>query len=102
VPYSGVSLRDLIEAGLLDASARLVWDRPNRGETVRATVVGDGWVRISGGQKFRTPSGAARAAVGGSHVDGWRAWRVGTSDGPTLGDLRVAYLREGRQGRKAR
>jgi hypothetical protein len=85
---SRVGLPDLITAGLLEADAELFWSRPRAGEEYQARMA-DGQVVLPDGRAFATPSAAAMAAANLPSCDGWHAWRVGSSGGPFLGDLRV-------------
>lgn len=79
-----VTVRDLVDAGLLKAGAKLVYRR--RSGHVGATVTPDGSIRTDAGA-FRSPSAAARAHNGGRPVDGWHTWRV-EKTGATLDSLR--------------
>jgi hypothetical protein len=47
----------------------------------RATVLEDGSIFGHGGQRFTSPSGAARAVTGRRHADGWHVWRYERAPG---------------------
>jgi hypothetical protein len=83
-----ITLSDLIEAGLLAAGDGLVWERPNLGQTHRATVESNGELILEDGRRFSSPSGAAVAVNEGRPADGWNAWRVTSIDNALLGELR--------------
>ncbi|MFD7912562.1 CBS domain-containing protein [Streptomyces sp. NPDC059752] len=87
-----VTVGDLLEAGHLDAGAKLTFERPRRGEKHQAEVAADGKVKLSDGQLFLSPSRAATAAVGRGSFDGWHAWTL--ADGRTLDQLRQQLLDE--------
>lgn len=84
-----VAVRDLLDAGLIDAGERLVFARPRLGETHTALVEGTGSLLVDG-RSHATPSAAAVAAIGGGNVDGWEAWT--TAAGMTLHALRAQLL----------
>lgn len=85
-----ISMQDLIDAGLLDVGATLIWSRPRAGAEYQASVTLDAKIKLADGREFRTPSGAAMAAAQVPSYDGWYAWRVGTTTGPRLNELRLA------------
>ncbi len=102
-PASGVSLRDLIGAGLLRPRTKLT--RTYKGKNLSATVNADGTVSF-GSEKFNSPSqagGAARATVVGLRpsgkvpsTNGWTFWRVMTPEGEVpLDTLRAKYGGDG-------
>jgi predicted type IV restriction endonuclease len=81
-PHDGVSLLDLIQAGLLRAPARLV--REYKGKTLHAVIEHDGRVRFAD-EHFDSISqagGAARATVIGRKAgkvpatNGWTFWNI--------------------------
>ena len=85
-------IRDLVEAGLLEPGAVLVYERSQAGETLEVTVTETGQLRLPDGREIRSPSGAIRQLCGKS-VDGWHAWRT-AADGQLLHGLRLRLIRE--------
>ena len=86
--YYGVTLSDLISAGILKGDEKLI--------STRSTVPGlaqihqDGQVEFQG-KLFSTPSGAAIAARGGA-ANGWNMWAIQGSNGLIrLSTLRARY-----------
>ncbi|GAB2753535.1 hypothetical protein [Streptomyces bullii] len=79
-------LAPLIQANALKAGETLYWSRPKLGVRHTATVLPNGWIRFEG-KAYRSPSGAAVAATGGSQANGWTAWRR-EKDGVIIGSLR--------------
>lgn len=76
-----VTVSDLLEAGLVEAGAKLRFDRNRIGSSYHATVTEAGRIRVEpDGEEFRTPSRAAMVAAGMRAVDGWRAWLVVDQD----------------------
>lgn len=72
----------------LTEPAAMVWTRQRRGQRFEATLNTDGVITLADGRTFADPDAAAAAAAGtNSHVDGWRAWRLGDDDGPALAEL---------------
>lgn len=92
------SLLPLIHAGLLRAGDELRYEMTSgRGRTgqhvqllaaATATVTGDGWLQLSDGALYATPSPAA-AACCGVLTNGWKAWHH-EADGRSLLTLRKA------------
>ena len=89
----GIRLTDLLEAGLTSSGDALVWARPKTGEIYYASVTDNGCVRLEDGRVYSGPSRAAAEVAGIPAYDGWRAWRVGGSDGELLDELRARLLR---------
>jgi CBS domain-containing protein len=92
--YEGhrVTVSDLLEAGLLEAGAKLRFTRKRIGVTFDAIVTGAGRIRLEpGGEEFRSPSGAAMVAAGMRAVDGWRAWVV-VGENRLLDSVRQEFL----------
>jgi CBS domain-containing protein len=85
-----VSIGDLVAAGLLRAGNQLTFERPRVGETHAARVTDDDQLELVDGQRFKSPSTAAIAAVGGGSFDGWHAWAL--PDGTMLDTLRQQLL----------
>lgn len=88
--FYGVSLADLISAGLLSPDEELVGSRS--GHEYRATILPDGRIRTEEGVEFDTLSGAADMLTGRSN-NGWEFWRVHRATGlRELARLREEYL----------
>jgi hypothetical protein len=78
-------LLPLIKAGIVNAGDVLIWERPRKGETHRATITEHGCIVLADGRAFTDPSPAAGELSGGQ-VNGWKdAWR---HNGTRLADLR--------------
>ena len=77
--YYGVTIEDLLIAGLLRAGQTLSGER--NGQQFTATVTGDGKIALSDGQGYDTPSNAGAAALGVGACNGWRFWGIETSRG---------------------
>jgi hypothetical protein len=85
---SPISLSDLVRAGLLRPGQRLSF----RSGTQTADVTSEGKLTFDG-RDFHSPSTAARAAAGGTSLNGWLAWRVDVGGRQvTLATLRESYL----------
>lgn len=81
-----VTVLDLLHAGLLESGSVLVSARSDAAG-IQATVLADGRIEYDG-RVFETPSGAGRAAIRRS-INGWAFWRVGSTTGPRLLELRA-------------
>ena len=81
-------LSALIEAGLLNAGARLVPVDTRR--TLHGRVKPNGCIEV-GSDLYSSPSSAGKAANGGISTNGWMFWALDTSDGLTLNDLRTHH-----------
>ncbi|MBT1171565.1 DUF262 domain-containing protein [Bifidobacterium sp. SO4] len=81
-----VTIRQVIQAGLLTPGERLVWDRPRKGERWYATVTENGRLRLDDGSEYPTPTAAARAAAGGRRGGGLDVWKR-VSNGQKLSDI---------------
>ncbi|WP_244211052.1 hypothetical protein [Amycolatopsis kentuckyensis] len=87
-----VMVSDLLEAGLLEAGAKLRFKRKRIGATFDATVTATGRIRLEpDGEEFRSPSRAAMVAAGMRAVDGWRAWVV-VAEKRLLDSVRQEFL----------
>jgi len=75
----GVSVRDLIEAGLIQPGAPLKGKR--RGKEFSAIVEHDGRIRVSEQQIYRSLSAAGEAVLDRQSCNGWVFWTVETTDG---------------------
>lgn len=80
--------RDLMKAGLLKADDVLIWKRRVQGSVHEVTVMADGQLHTSDGNKHKTPSGAAKHLNGNKPVDAWLAWKL-KSSGVSLAELRA-------------
>lgn len=60
-----VTIRQVIDAGLLVPGERLVWERPRKGERWFATVTENGRLRLDDGSEYPTPTAAAVPPPGG-------------------------------------
>lgn len=60
-----------ITSGRIEPDDILIYTKRN-GESFRATVTNDGWIKINGNTYF-SPSGALKACVG-HDVNGWKTW----------------------------
>ena len=87
-----IRMADLLDAELLHPGAALVWDRPRLGDRYDAVVTENGSIELPDGRAFSSPSRAAMEAAGIPSYDGWYAWRIGSTDGPSLQDLRVRLV----------
>jgi hypothetical protein len=87
-----VKIRDLVDAGLLDAGAILVWDLPQVGETYQVIVAATGQLQLPDGGQAGSPSRAIKDLTGKS-VDGWYAWRT-ADKGKSIDDLRQQLLQQ--------
>jgi hypothetical protein len=98
-PRRGVSLKDLIDAGVLLPGARLT--RSRDGAHYEATVNADGTLELPGNRRASSLSAAAELARG-RRANGWTFWTVETQSGPaTLSALRDQAMRERARGRSA-
>jgi hypothetical protein len=82
-----VSVKMLIDLGLLQPNAQLIWKRRSSGNAFSATVNSDGSIRTADGSAHKSLSGAARHLNSGKPVDGWNVWRL-TDGNVTLSELR--------------
>ena len=72
---SDISIRDLVERGLLQPGEELMLGV--RG-LARATVTNAGTLKMNG-EEYRSPTMAANAASG-TNLNGWKAWRLTRGD----------------------
>lgn len=86
-----IQMTDLLAAGAIEPGTRLFWHRSNLDRTHEALVQEDGTIRVSDGDVYSEPSPAAMHFAG-TTINGWKAWRVGSSDGESLADLRKVLL----------
>jgi len=85
-----VKVRDLVDAGLLEAGSSLALDRPQTAGSPQIIVTETGLLQLPDGRLSATPSGAIKDLFGKS-VDGWYAWRT-VDDGQLLHTLRQQLL----------
>lgn len=87
---SRVSVKDLIDAGLLKPSDELQFAGRN---DIRARVTPQGKVLLKG-VEYSSPSSAA-SSVTGTSLNGWVIWRIrsGSPERITLADLRSRLQR---------
>lgn len=79
------ALKPLIDGGLLQIGEQLQLRRRN-GQPTIATVEPDGSMVFGSGERFKSPSAAAKSIVK-RPVNGWDAWRTGK--GIRLSDVRA-------------
>jgi len=93
----GVSLRDMVEAGILKAPLKLI--APYKGKNLTAELLPDGAIRFRG-KKYKSPSaagGVAKGTITGQPMstDGWSFWLHQNHDGKlvTLDEARQTLLK---------
>lgn len=87
--FYGVTVADLIDAGLIDIGTQLV--STNGAWPATAQVVAGGDIE-TGGKTYPTPS-AASAAIKGGASNGWAFWAIETPTGKvTLATLRARHI----------
>jgi len=69
------TLIELLHVGKLQEGTVLVWRRKIEGSVHRATVTRTG-IQTADGAIHKSPSGAAKHLNGDKPVDGWKCWRV--------------------------
>ena len=74
-----LSLRNLLEAGLISAGDDLIWKKRNSRLTFTAKIMQNGMIKTSDGVLHNSPSTAARHVNMGMSTNGWRVWQVATS-----------------------
>lgn len=89
--FHGITIKTLIDAGLLTPGATLV--STNQTWPAEATVEPDGRITYRG-VTFDAPSAAAVAAHGGMPTNGWDYWAVDDDHRTRLGIIRARYLDE--------
>ena len=90
-----VSVKDLIDAGLVAAGDELVTMR--RGRDHRAKVMPDGTIRV-GESTYQSLSGAAKAASGNTAEPGWEFWALQRGGPPiSLYAVRDDFLKRKRE-----
>jgi hypothetical protein len=86
-----VSVKDLIDAGLLQAGDSVIFERPKIGVVHDAVICADGSFELPGGEICKSPSLAAMKAADVISYDGWFAWRV-VRTGKKIGELRNDFV----------
>jgi hypothetical protein len=86
--YYGVSLADLLSAGMLHSGMELTGARG--GLTYSAKVLDDGRLEIADGSVFSSPSAAGAKALNVESCNGWDFWRAPRPKGPQ----RLSRLRQ--------
>ena len=90
-----VSLRQLVDAGLLTPGCALVGS--HRGSDYRAELTLDARIRLDSQEEFDSLSPAAMTVLGRQSWNGWMFWHVANADGSLtrLDDIRKAALEQG-------
>jgi hypothetical protein len=89
--YYGVTVKDLLAAGLLRQGQQLVGGR--NGSSCSAIVRGDGRIQLEDGRVEESPSKAGAAALGVKACNGWHFWQTDTPRGLVrLSRVRDDYL----------
>lgn len=74
-----ISISELIHRGKLTEDSVLVWNRKREGSVHRATILGV-LIRTADGKLHKSPSGAAKHLNGNKPIDGWKCWRIESSN----------------------
>jgi hypothetical protein len=74
-----LSLRDLLEAGLVSAGDDIIWKRRNSRLTFTAKILPNGMIKTTDGVSHNSPSMAARHVNMGISTNGWRVWQLASS-----------------------
>lgn len=86
----GVTMADLVAAGDLQVGSVLTFRR--KGDTATATVTAQGELLVYG-VAYKTPSEAGKAAHNlKNRPRGWTDWKLDNGKGPSLHEVRKAYL----------
>lgn len=92
--WFGVTVADLVSSGELEVGATLTYIL--KGKSATATVSSQGELLVAG-VAYRAPSAAGQAAHGlKNRPTGWTHWKLDGGHGPSLHDLRLAYLKGGK------
>jgi len=70
---------ELLNLGVLQEGTVLVWKRKKEGSIHRATVTRTG-IQTADGAIHKSPSGAAKHLNGDKPIDGWKCWRIESSN----------------------
>jgi hypothetical protein len=87
--YKVLSLKDLLDEGLLSVGESLIWHKLNSGLPHEATILADGRIETADGKIHNSPSTAARHVNGGVSTNGWRVWRA-LDKNSALSEIRAA------------
>jgi hypothetical protein len=87
-----LSLKDLLEAGVLDIGQKLTWERLRTPEVHTTTLLADGTLKTSDGKIHFSPSTAAAHLNRGISTNGWRVWRIST--GESIWELRNEEMKK--------
>lgn len=87
--FHGITVKDLIDAGLLAAGTHLV--STNTVYPGTATVEADGQITV-GGATYPSPSAAGTALRGGMATNGWDLWAVDDGKRTRLSAIRTKYV----------
>jgi hypothetical protein len=86
-----LSLRDLLQAGLVSDGDRLIWHKSGSPAPHEAKLLADGKIETADGKVHNSLSTAARYVNAGISTNGWRVWVV-SSKGKSLSEIRSLYL----------
>ena len=86
-----VSVKDLIDAGLIQPNESVIFERPKIGEVHEAVIRSDGSFELQDGEICKSPSLAAMKSADVISYDGWFAWRV-VRLGKKIGELRNEFV----------
>jgi len=84
------TLNDLINLGLINPGTEIEMISLS-GNPVKATIMPNGDIRLPTGERFKSPSSAARFLRNGVSTNGWKTWRL-TSNALQIGTLRSMYF----------
>ena len=82
-----LSLKDLLEAGLLSEGESLIWNKLSSPTPFEATLLADGRIETKDGKIHTSPSTAAKHVNSGISTNGWRVWKV-SSKKKSLSEIR--------------
>lgn len=74
-----LSLRNLLEVGLISVGDDLIWKKRNSRLTFTAKIMPNGMIQTADGVFHTSPSMAARHVNMGMSTNGWRVWQLATS-----------------------
>ena len=86
-----VSVKDLIDAGLIQPNESVIFERPKIGEVHEAVIRSDGSFELPDGEICKSPSLAAMKSADVISYDEWFAWRV-VRLGKKIGELRNEFV----------
>jgi hypothetical protein len=88
-----ISVKDLIDSGVLKVGDRLIWKSRIQNSEHEAVVLSNGTLKTNDGTVHKSPTGALKHLNGNKPVDGWNAWRL-AKDGSSLSKLRSKLSKE--------